>query len=173
MVYNHKYKYKLMCFMKKTSTLFLKSVLVFIAAIVLTFLLWFPQVEGRNANSDPISLYFNDPFLAYVYLTSVPFFFAIFQAIKFLGYIDKNIAFTKKGVLVFRNIKRCAVLFSIFIALALPYVFMFAQDDDSPGVVLIAGVIAFASFVIATTASIFQKLLQNAVDLKSENDLTV
>jgi hypothetical protein len=31
----------------------------------------------------------------------------------------------------------------------------------------------FASIVIATTAAVFQRLLQNAVDIKSENDLTV
>jgi hypothetical protein len=34
-------------------------------------------------------------------------------------------------------------------------------------------VIIFASIVIATAAAIFQRLLQNAVDMKSENDLTV
>jgi DUF2975 family protein len=31
----------------------------------------------------------------------------------------------------------------------------------------------FASIVIATAAAVFQRLLQNAVDIKSENDLTV
>jgi hypothetical protein len=31
----------------------------------------------------------------------------------------------------------------------------------------------FVSAVIATAAAVFQKLLQNAVDIKSENDLTV
>jgi hypothetical protein len=30
-----------------------------------------------------------------------------------------------------------------------------------------------SSVVIATAAGVFQKLLQNAVDIKSENDLTV
>ncbi|MCA9963425.1 MAG: DUF2975 domain-containing protein [Anaerolineales bacterium] len=31
----------------------------------------------------------------------------------------------------------------------------------------------FASIVIATAAAVFQSLLQNAIDIKSENDLTV
>jgi hypothetical protein len=30
-----------------------------------------------------------------------------------------------------------------------------------------------ASTVIATAVAVFQKLLQNAIDIKSENDLTV
>lgn len=31
---------------------------------------------------------------------------------------------------------------------------------------------AFPSIVVATTAAMFERVLQNAVDLKSENDLT-
>jgi len=33
--------------------------------------------------------------------------------------------------------------------------------------------ITFGSIVIATAAAMFERLLQNAVDLKSENELTV
>jgi hypothetical protein len=34
-------------------------------------------------------------------------------------------------------------------------------------------VIAFASAVMATAAAVFERVLQNAVDIKAENDLTV
>ena len=33
--------------------------------------------------------------------------------------------------------------------------------------------ITFGSIVSATAAAVFERILQNAVDLKSENDLTV
>ena len=33
--------------------------------------------------------------------------------------------------------------------------------------------ITFVSIVIATAAAMFERILQNAVDMKSENDLTV
>jgi hypothetical protein len=55
----------------------------------------------------------------------------------------------------------------------MPYIFHAADKDDAPGVALIGFVIIFASFVIATAAGVFQRLVQNAVDIKSENDLTV
>ena len=58
-------------------------------------------------------------------------------------------------------------------AAGMPYVFYVADQDDAPGVVAIGLVIIGASFVIATAAAVFQKLVQNAVDIKSENDLTV
>lgn len=60
------------------------------------------------------------------------------------------------------------------------YIFVLAQNGDAPGVIVIGLVVIFASIVIATAAGVFQKLLQNAVDMskallriKSENDLTV
>jgi hypothetical protein len=50
---------------------------------------------------------------------------------------------------------------------------IFADKDDRPAGVFMRLLIAFPSIVIATTAAMFERILQNAVDLKSENDLTV
>lgn len=159
--------------MNKSSTWFLKSVLILIAGIVLAGLLWFPHVEGRNVNADIFTIYFKDPFLAYVYLTSIPFFIPFYQAFKLLGFIERNQAFSQASVNALRKIKFNSLVLAGLVAGAVPQMVMFAQDDDAPGVVLIVLVIIFASIVIATAAAVFQKLLQSAVDLKSENDLTV
>lgn len=161
--------------MKSGSTLFLKAVLTLIAAVVLVLLLWFPQLEGRNANADFFSIYFKDPFLAYIYVAFTPFFGALYQAFKLLGYIEKNKTFSGAAVMALRNIKYCALGFMGFIALAVLFVIYMSRTtgDDGAGAVVIGGVIFFASSVIATAAGVFQKLLQSAVKIKSENDLTV
>lgn len=159
--------------MNRGATFFLKAVLVIIAVGVLAALLIFPHFEGRNRNADFFTVYFKDAFLAYVYLTFIPFFGAFVQAFKLLGHIEKNKVFSAAAVRCLRNIKFCAMLFALFFAGILPLIFRFAQDDDAPGVVLIAFVVMFAAFVVATAAGLFQALLQKAVDLKSENDLTV
>ncbi|MFA9288453.1 MAG: DUF2975 domain-containing protein [Weeksellaceae bacterium] len=158
--------------MKQGSTLFLKVVLFLIAAVIMTALLWLPQLEGRAKNLDLIGIY-SDPFILYIYLASVPFFTGFYQAIKLLGYIEQNKTFTALAVKSLRNIKYCAIAFSLFCAGALPNIMIYGQDDDAPGVVLLGVVIIFAAFVIATAAAVFERLLQNAVDMKSENDLTV
>ena len=159
---------------KKSSTLFLKLVIVLIAVPILIGLLWFPQVEGRNADAtNRILIYFTDPFLAYVYLSSTPFFYGLAQAFKLLNLIDANKAFSQSAVNTLKRMKYAAICLTTFISLAVPWIFAFAQDDDAPGVVLIGIVLLFASAVIATAAAIFQKLFQSAVDLKEENDLTV
>lgn len=162
-------------YMKKGSTVFLKIVLVIIGLIVLTGLLWEPQLEGRNKNSDSISLYFNDPFLAYIYLGSVPFFFALYQAFKLLGYIGENDTFSLGSVMTLRNIKYCALTIIGFMVGAMVWIGVasFVNGDDSAGVMMIGLVIIVISTVVAVFATVLQRLFQNAVDIKSENDLTV
>lgn len=54
-----------------------------------------------------------------------------------------------------------------------PLLFPFADVDDAPGVLVIGFVIACAPIVLSIFASVLQKLIQNALDIKSENDLTV
>ncbi len=49
---------------------------VFLGIGALGFLLWEPHLEGRNAHATTFEIYFHDPFLAYVYVGSIPFFVA-------------------------------------------------------------------------------------------------
>ena len=48
-----------------------------------------------------------------------------------------------------------------------------AEVDDAPGLIILGMVIIFASMVIAVFAAVLQRLLQEAINIKSENDLTV
>ena len=45
--------------------------------------------------------------------------------------------------------------------------------DDPAGFLAICIVTTFVAIVVATAVAVFEKLLQNAIDMKSENDLTV
>lgn len=55
----------------------------------------------------------------------------------------------------------------------MPYIFSVAQRDDAPGVALLGFIFIGASLAVATAAAVFQKLLNNVIDIKSENELTV
>ena len=79
----------------KRSSIFLQVVLVLIGIGVLALLLWEPQIEGRNAHATLFEIYFKDPFLAYAYLGSTPFFVALYQAFKVLGYAGHCKAFSQ------------------------------------------------------------------------------
>ena len=158
--------------MKKGSTLFLRFVLCLIAIGVFAGMLWFPQTEGRAANLDLISIY-TDPFIIYGYIASIPFFIGLYQAFKLLNFIDANKAFSQGAVNTLKNIKFASLSLIGFIALALFYIRFFVHGEDPAGPTALGIVVSFAMAVIATVAAVFQKLLQNAVDMKSENDLTV
>jgi len=158
--------------MKRSSTLFLKVVILLIAVVALAGMIRFPQTEGRAANLDLISIY-TDPFIIYIYIASIPFFVGLYQAFKLLNFIDANKAFSQGAVNTLKNMKFASLSLIGFIALAEFYIRFFAHGDDPAGPTALGIIVSFASVVIATAAAVFQRLLQNAVDIKSENDLTV
>lgn len=158
--------------MKRSSTLFLKITLVLIAAAMIFGLIRFPQTEGRAANLDPISIY-ADPFIIYLYLASLPFFYGLYQAFRLLNFIDSDQAFSQGAVNTLRNMKYACLSLIGLIIVALIYIRLFVHGDDPAGPTGLGILVSFVLVVVATATAVFQKLLQNAVDIKSENDLTV
>jgi hypothetical protein len=159
---------------KRGSTIFLQVVIVLIGLGVLALMLWEPHLEGRNAHATTFEIYFKDPFLAYAYCASIAFFTALFQAFTLLGYIRQDRVFSLDSVRALRIIKYCAMVLIAMIGGAVAYLFIVVRHkDDIAGGVAMGLVMGFVSAVIGTAAAVFEKLLQNAVDIKSENDLTV
>ena len=160
--------------MKRGSTIFLQVVIVLIGIGALAFMLWEPHIEGRNVHATLFEIYFKDPFLAYAYIASISFFVALYQAFNLLGYIGRNEVFSECSVRTLRTIKYCAISFVGFILAAEAYLFIAVRGkDDIAGGVVMGLFMIFVSVVIATAAAVFERLLQSAVDIKSENDLTV
>lgn len=158
--------------MKQSSTFFLKVVIFLLAIGALAGMIWFPQTEGRATHLDLISIY-TDPFIIYGYMASIPFFVGLYQAFKLLNLIDADKAFSQGAVTTLKNMKFAFLSLIGFIALALFYIRFFAHGDDPAGPTALGILASFAAMVLATAAAVLQKLLQNAVDIKSENDLTV
>lgn len=154
--------------MERGSTIFLRAAICFIGLVALLICM----VAFRSGISASDADYYR-PIVLGLLVPAMPFFIALFQTLKLLGYIDKNKAFSEQSIRSIRIIKLCAVAISGIFAAGMPYIYYAADRDDAPGVVAIALVIVFASFVIATAAAVLQRLVQNAVDIKSENDLTV
>lgn len=158
-------------FMERASTAFLQVVIVLIGIGALALLLWEPHVEGRNARATLFHIYFNDPFLAYAYVASIPFFVALYQALRLLGDIGRNKVFSQRSVKAVRIIKYCALAVAGFVVGGVAYLFIVQRGkDDIAGGVAVGLVIIFVSIVGATAAAVFERLLRTALDIKSEND---
>jgi hypothetical protein len=157
--------------MKRGSTIFLQVIIVLIGIGALAFMLWEPHVEGVNKHATVFQMYFNS-FVAYAFMASIPFFVALYQAFKLLGYVGQNKVFSQEAVKALRTMKYCALAIIGFVAVSV--IFMIGGDrDDRPGGIFIRLLVTFPSIVVATAAAMFEQILQNAVEIKSENDLTV
>ena len=158
--------------MKRGSIFFLKVVIFLIAIVALVLLVWLPQIEGRAANLDLIRIY-ADPLIIYTYIASITFFVGLYQAIKLLNLIEANKVFSQGAVDTLKNMKIASLILIGFIVIGVFYIRFSGQDEDSAGPTALGIIVSFAIAVIVTATAVFQKVLQNAVDLKSENDLTV
>jgi hypothetical protein len=159
-------------FPKQGPILFLQIVLALIGVAALALMLWEPHLEGRNAGADLATIYLHDPFLVYAYVASIPFFVALYQAFILLKYIGRNEVFSSKSVKTLRIIKYCAIIIVGFIAGGV-IILLLGESDDRPPILAMGTLTSFVAIVIATAAAVFERLLQAAIDIKSENDLTV
>lgn len=163
--------------MNRGSTLILKVAVICIGIPVLALCIFvLPQIamvafEEFNKGAQLAYVVFG--ILLVMYVSAIPFYFALYQALKLLSYIDKNEAFSLLSVTALKKIKNCAITISCLYVVALPLVFIIAQWDDAPGLVIIGMVMVGAPFAIAVFAAVLQRLLKEAIDIKSENDLTV
>ncbi|MDB5245035.1 MAG: hypothetical protein JWN90_140 [Parcubacteria group bacterium] len=158
--------------MKKSSTTFLQIVIVLLGIGALALLLLEPRLEGVNAHATNSQMYL-DPFIMLVYVGSIPFFIALYQSIKVLGYVGRNKVFSPEAVKALRTIKYCALAIIGFVLVEEIYIMLTHGNDDAAGGIMMGVFITFGSIVIATAAAMFERILRSAVELKSENDLTV
>ncbi|MDT8861293.1 DUF2975 domain-containing protein [Alkalihalobacillus sp. MEB130] len=158
--------------MKQGTTFFLKVAVFLIGATVLSLgIFGLPWLVNNPINPDYAHILY--PILLIMYATAIPYFIALYQAFRLLSYIDKNIAFSEISITSLKMIKYCAVAIGILYMVSMPFFYLVAEVDDAPGIIAIGLVIIFASLVIAVFAAVLQKLLQEAINIKLENDLTV
>lgn len=152
--------------MKQSATLFLQLVIVLIGIGVFAIMLWEPHIEGRNTHATNFEIYFKDPFLAYAYIASIPFFAGLYQAFKVLGQIGQDKAFSLETVKALQTVKNCAIAIIGFIAVG-EIIIMLNDSDDRAGGVFIGILITFGSVIVVAATTVFERILQNGIDLKS------
>lgn len=158
--------------MERGTTLFLKVTIFLIGITVLALCIFLlPWLANYTAEMYPEYAYLQYPVLIGLYVTAIPFFFALYQTLRLLNNIDKYNAFSEFSVNALKNIKYCANAISILYVIG--SIFLISQNALHPGIALAGFIIIFASFVIAVFSAVLQKLLKNAIEIKSENDLTV
>ena len=143
--------------------LILQIVIVFIGIVAFVLMLWEPHLEGRNAHSTLYEVYFNDPFLAFAYVASIPFYLALYNALKVTGYYRQNNFVSQAAIKYLRTIKYCGISMIGF-AVVGEIIIMLNESDDRAGGVVMGILIIIVAVVIAVAAAKFERNLQNALD---------
>lgn len=160
--------------LKHTSTHFLRFVVFILGTIVLLLCIFaLPEVFTGGSQELPIVSYALYLIVLGFYATTIPFFIALWQTVKLLRYIDQNTAFSERSIAALRNIKYCAAIIAFFYVCGIPLLYPIAEFEDAPGLIVMGMIISCAPIAVAVFAAVLEKLLQNVVAMKSENDLTV
>lgn len=148
---------------KSSSALFLQVVIVIIGIGTLGLMLWEPHLEGRNAQATTFEIYFKDPFLAYVYVGSIPVFMAFHQAFELFGRARRIGGFSRETLKALQIIKRCAVAVICFVAGAMVFIIFFGDGEDRPPGVFMCLLVALGSSAVAAAAAMFARNLRGAL----------
>lgn len=160
--------------MERGFTIVLRSTVIILGVLALV-MGGLGAVLPWNIGPEPTSIDYR-PILIVMYAAMVPFYVSLYHALKLLRYIDKNETFSQASVETLWHIKNAAFIMGGLLMLGMLYIFNVADVADvanAPGMALFGFIVIVTTFVIATAAGVFQRLLQNAIDIKSENDLTV
>lgn len=158
--------------MKKINIMFLKSAVIIIGSIILIlFIFVLPRIAAYIADIYPEYAYLKYPVLIGVYATGVPLYIALYKAFMLLNLIEDGNAFSDKSVIILKGIKTCAV--SEVVMYGLLFIYLLTQNAVQPSVAIILFAIIFTAFTVSVFAAVMQELLKTAIEIKTENDLTV
>ena len=148
--------------MKRNLTIILQTDVVLIGIAALAFLLGEPHVEGRNAHATLFEIYFKDPFLAYAYIGSIPFFIALYQIFKALAYVKQNKTFSQATVKALGIIKKCAGAFIAFVVGGMIFIAL-SNSEDRPAGIFMGMLILLPSIIVAIAAAKFERIVKNTM----------
>ncbi|WP_033542884.1 DUF2975 domain-containing protein [Planococcus sp. CAU13] len=160
--------------LKRASTLFLKAVLLFVTGVALTLCIFgLPGMAAMDAKLHPETAYLQYPFLIAAYIFFTPFFIALYQTFRLLTLIDQGKAFSDVSLKALKTIRNCALAIIVFIVLGELATVALIRGEDITHIITLGVLITIGSAAVALFASLLQKLVRDAMRLKSENDLIV
>ncbi|MEK7584944.1 MAG: DUF2975 domain-containing protein [Patescibacteria group bacterium] len=155
--------------MRRRSTNFLRFIIFILGAGVLALGLFaLPSVWRGGSAEFPEASQALLLIILGLYATAIPFFIALWQALKLLRYLDQGTAFSTLSAEALNKIKRCAVVIAVLYVGGVPLLFPIAETDDAPGLVVIGMAIALAPITVAVFTTILERLLQTTLDQKSK-----
>ncbi len=158
----------------RTSTLFLRMAVSTIGLGVFALCIFLLPLMWADAYKEwPQHGYAVRAVVAAMYVSTIPFYIGIYKGWCILDAIDKSRAFSMQSVAALRVISYAAASISFAYMLSLPFFYIWAQQVDAPGLMVIGLFLTGMPLIISVAVGILQRLFAEAVIAKNENDLTV
>ena len=113
--------------------------------------------------------------LVFLYITSIPFYMAIFQALRICRNIIENKPFAKSNIYYFNFARWCALPVSVVYLIGGIGAYIFTAGRGTPAITLIVAMaaVAFFAFVVFLACSVMVELFKRAHELQEENAMTI
>jgi Protein of unknown function (DUF2975) len=163
-------------FMKQfVSTILLKTVIILLGIASLAFCIFLlPNFANQASEIVPAVAFLKYPFLICMYAALATLFFALFNGMRLIGYIEKDKVFSELSIMALKRMKLSGYIMTALLYFSgMPAIYLVAEVEDAPGLIFVGFAIASIPLVVATFVAILQRHLREAVDMKSENDFTV
>jgi len=143
--------------MKRNSTFLLKVVsFVIVIPMVSLFILLLPWVMSGLAEVIPVSNYIKYLGFIGLYGAIIPFCFGIYQIIKLFNYM-KNKVSSELYLETVKNMKYASITVSFLYVLGMPLLFLMADKDDAPGILLFGLIVFLVNCVSAILSAVFER----------------
>ena len=144
---------------------------VFLVLAVLSMLFLeifiFPPAIGLFLESDYQLVSYLILLIISIYIISLPYFVALYKAFNLLVMVEKNQLFSLKAVSAFKLLKICAYSISLILLVDLPFLYLIADYDDAPGLLLLGIVIFGISLFISLVISLLKFIVSSKVEIET------
>lgn len=148
---------------KKTLLQLLQAILFLTGLAVLYMMICLPQTEGRAKNLNTFQIY-RDPFIMYGYLSSIPFFIALYSGIRLLGLIAQRKWYSTAASNNLKRIRYCVLLSVLLIAGAAVFIQLTHEKKDDPvGFLVVCMMVIITGLIVAFIAHKYENKLQHSI----------
>jgi hypothetical protein len=159
---------------KSIKTLKAIVILVAVGVFLLEALLIYP-LSLRYAYRVPSYSGIRIASLVFLYITSIPFYMAIFQALRICNNIIENKPFAKSNIYYFDFARWCALPVAIAYLLGGIGAYIFTAGRGTPAMTLIVAMaaVSFFALIVFLACSVMVELFKRAHELQEENAMTI
>jgi hypothetical protein len=158
--------------MEKKIILLKISLIMISIPVIILLMIWMPWLFTKLKEIRDFS-FIRFPIAFIQILTGILFFNAVYQSKLLLHLIEEKEVFSKNALIILKKIQNYAIIIGISYIVFIIFIYFIQNYNGFISLLLIALAISFSSFIIAVFSALLQSLLENVIEIKNENDLTV